>query len=582
MFDTPRRSTGFSQNLLTSSIYSDTASDLDPWGSASITPGQTVPSPSANNFSAILGTAAIPSAYQTAFESVIGDSFNDGIPLNALIRVLRSSDISASVTDKIISLVSSEPRVSRLEFYVALALVGLAQEGADISIEQVAMRAQQDSLPDVKLDRHRIVDATMSAAFPSTSSDPWGATPGSTVPDFRNSNSRANGLPAITAGDLGEGWWKRLARAEVSIIPEKQGFILARYTAYTVITDRGSVTRRYSEFAYLFDCLVQRYPFRIIPSLPPKRLGGDSTFLEQRRKGLQRFLNYALNHPVLRDDGLLNVFMTEPNLEAWRRHSSISLEEEASHKKVGSNEEMSIPRDLEDRFSLVREKLPALIEQWTKICTMAERILKRNEANSDQSDLSRLTMTLNALGENHPRYLHSEQDDLHAGVQRGIQTASRRFTILADSLERRARASVLTSLEALKSQRDLYIATRDLFARHDRLSGDAVDRLKKRIATNSTRLETIKRDRKDGWEIEADKLLSSMEVDQGAIAAALARRVFIRYAMWHELRVVLYNRENTLIAVALQEFARLELAYTESVTSTWGVLVDELSTIALE
>ena len=39
-------------------------------------------------------------------------------------------------------------------------------------------------------------------------------------------------------------------------------------------SQRGStVHRRYSEFVFLWDCLVRRYPFRLLPQLPPKRIG---------------------------------------------------------------------------------------------------------------------------------------------------------------------------------------------------------------------------------------------------------------------------------------------------------------------
>ena len=79
-----------------------------------------------------------------------------------------------------------------------------------------------------------------------------------------------------------------------------------------------------------------------------------------------------------------------------------------------------------------------------------------------------------------------------------------------------------------QAQRDLYIATRDLFIRHDRLSGDQVDKLKARVDKNSLKLEAVKQGRKDGWEEEADKISGIIEKDQAAIAAALARRVFIR------------------------------------------------------
>ena len=69
---------------------------------------------------------------------------------------------------------------------------------------------------------------------------------------------------------------------------------------------------------------------------------------------------------------------------------------------------------------------------------------------------------------------------------------------------------------------------RDLFIRHDRLSPDQVDRLRKRIDTTGRKLETVRQAKKDGWEHEADKLAGAIEKDQASIAASLARRVFIR------------------------------------------------------
>jgi Sorting nexin 8/Mvp1 BAR domain len=118
---------------------------------------------------------------------------------------------------------------------------------------------------------------------------------------------------------------------------------------------------------------------------------------------------------------------------------------------------------------------------------------------------------------------------------------------MADTLDQRSRVAINSNLEALKvctidqtillyfgrqflqTQRDLYVAVRDLFTRHDRYSPDAADRLRKRIETQSLKLEGIKSAQKDGWEVEADKLLSSIEKDQQAVVVCLARRVFIRH-----------------------------------------------------
>ena len=88
-----------------------------------------------------------------------------------------------------------------------------------------------------------------------------------------------------------------------------------------------------------------------------------------------------------------------------------------------------------------------------------------------------------------------------------------------------------SALTCLKSQRDLYIAMRDLFARHDRLAVDNVDRLKKRIDSNSMKLETIKANQRDGWQEDADRVVVLIEKDQAAIATLMNRRVFIR-AWW--------------------------------------------------
>lgn len=72
------------------------------------------------------------------------------------------------------------------------------------------------------------------------------------------------------------------------------------------------------------------------------------------------------------------------------------------------------------------------------------------------------------------------------------------------------------------------MAMRDLFIRHTRLSIDQVERLKKRVETNSSKLETVKAARKEGWETEVDRLVGLIERDQATIAAQLNRRVFIR------------------------------------------------------
>lgn len=152
-------------------------------------------------------------------------------------------------------------------------------------------------------------------------------------------------------------------------------------------------------------------------------------------------------------------------------------------------------------------------------------------------------------------------------------------------------------------QRDLYIAMRDLFLRHDRLSGDNVERLKKRIELTQSKLEGARATQKEGWQQEVDRFTVLIERDQASIAAQLNRRVFIRYwyvshmdcienevtryvlvlySMWHELRVVLHNRENTLVTQAVRDFAREESAFSEIVLNNWNSLADAVENMPYE
>lgn len=64
-------------------------------------------------------------------------------------------------------------------------------------------------------------------------------------------------------------------------------------------------------------------------------------------------LSSSSNHPIIKDDGLLSVFLIEPSFDEWRKRSSISLDEESVSKRVDRTEEMSIPSDLEEKISYV-------------------------------------------------------------------------------------------------------------------------------------------------------------------------------------------------------------------------------------
>ncbi|KAH9167386.1 hypothetical protein EDB89DRAFT_1997996 [Lactarius sanguifluus] len=653
MFNAPRPTQAYGVSSTTSfggsfvdenPLAASTYDGLDPWSTAP-TPS---PPPVPSIFTNAIAEATVPAIYQQSFSTV--DPNNTGeTSVNSLSRVLSTSSLPAATVDKIVNLVSTRPRVSKLEFFVALALVALAQAGRDVSVEQVALLAQQNTLPEPTLDIGLLSygtapSSTLGLGNPSGGSgsttlrnspsvapptdDPWTTGRFGAGTSIQQPFGGLNGAPpsSVAGSGLPSGWWKRQEKVSIQF-GGQQGFVLTRYMVYAITTERGgTVQRRYSEFAFLWDCLVRRYPFRLLPQLPPKRIGPDESFLEQRRKGLERFLRVVMNHPVIKEDALLGSFLAEPSFEQWRRHSSISLEEESASKRIDRVEEMTIPSDLEDKLGHVRQKIAPLIEAWQKICVLGERLIRKREAaavrststrpslmphlrlpsvlrifsppslssndpdftwtppvlpafsslhgnpalslslpSTAQADLSRLTNTLKTLVEVNGQCWKGDDCDLSQGVKQGVTLLELRTGVLLQN-----------TLEELKSQRDLYIAMRDLFVRHERLSVDQVERLKKRVDVNALKLESIKALAKDGWEEEADKIAGGIEKDKATISAQLNRRVFIRACMWHELRVVLHNRENTLLTPSrAQEFA-------DAVAANWASLAQAVEGMPFE
>lgn len=63
----------------------------------------------------------------------------------------------------------------------------------------------------------------------------------------------------------------------VTLMPEKEGMFFFQHHNYEVTSSRrgSKVIRRYSDFVWLLDCLHKRYPFRVLPLLPPKRVAGQ-------------------------------------------------------------------------------------------------------------------------------------------------------------------------------------------------------------------------------------------------------------------------------------------------------------------
>lgn len=147
-----------------------------------------------------------------------------------------------------------------------------------------------------------------------------------------------------------------------------------------------------------------------------------------------------VNHPVTRDDGALNVFLTEPNFEAWRKRTKVSTDEESVSKKLNPAQEMAIPSDLEEKLGVLRDHLPAVLASYQKLVVLAERSLARLQAAA--ADASRVALSLHTVAEEMPGCCYrcvpgGNACSLCAGVGRGLSEVGESWTRVAEEGEKR-------------------------------------------------------------------------------------------------------------------------------------------------
>jgi sorting nexin-9/18/33 len=80
------------------------------------------------------------------------------------------------------------------------------------------------------------------------------------------------------------------------------------------------VSRRYKNFDWLHERLVEKYCLIPIPPLPDKQISGryEDQFIEHRRAQLQQFVDWVCRHPILSKSEVWMHFLTCKDQKKWK------------------------------------------------------------------------------------------------------------------------------------------------------------------------------------------------------------------------------------------------------------------------
>ncbi|KIX04288.1 uncharacterized protein Z518_05155 [Rhinocladiella mackenziei CBS 650.93] len=641
----------------------------------------------------LLSATDVPDGYVDAYDTVLNanERTGVGIGLSGIRNVLQSSNLSEQEQSKIFNLVIPGGRegangVGRSEFNVLLALVGLGQEGEDITLDGVDDRRRK--LPEPKIayidqlrsNAHRPANTPRSnnptpvkpqkprrdSFGGDPTSDPWASPsnnrspPPSTAAHTMLSNGTSNhsaksapngivrttstfttggdqpgshgGSPNDSSSSPAAGWNSYNGNSggfseqpmlgggfgdpgddqqpnrpgqdpqsaaqsvtlppgtgenvTVTLLPEKEGMFLFQHHNYEVKTIRrgSSVVRRYSDFVWLLDCLQKRYPFRRLPLLPPKRVQVNGThlsadvavFLEKRRRGLVRFANALVQHPVLSQETLVVMFLTVPTeLAVWRKQATISVQEEFTGKALPPTLEDSLPSSLPDLFDQVRVGVKRSAEIYINLCVLLERLVKRNEGLA--ADNAKFSLALSHLTDSSNDTYAIDPNDVPL-LNEGIISTAKHLATSQTLLEDEAKAWDVGVLEDFKVIRDHFVSMRDMFDRRDRYARDNIPQLEKRIEASENKLQQLRQ--KPPGQVkpgEMEKVESSIMSDKESIVQQHARGVFIKECIRDE--IVTFQTTIYAISRMHQEWGQDRVKYAELQASNWRSLVDEIESM---
>jgi sorting nexin-8 len=230
-----------------------------------------------------------------------------------------------------------------------------------------------------------------------------------------------------------------------------------------------------------------------------------------------------------------------------------------------------------ETFETVRSGVKRSAEIYINLCTLLERLAKRNEGLA--ADHLRFSLALQSLTEMTRDTYALDTNDVPL-LNEGIKATARHLSASQSLLEDEARAWEDGVLEDLKRQRDSLVSVREMFDRRDRYARNNIPQLEKRIEANERKLQDL-RARPQGTVKpgEIEKVEESIFKDKESIVQQHARGVFIKECIRDEL--IYFQQSQYHISRLHQDWSQERVKYSELQADNWRSLGDQVEGMPL-
>lgn len=336
-----------------------------------------------------------------------------------------------------------------------------------------------------------------------------------------------------------------------------------------------NIIRRYSDFVWLQEVLIKIYPFRMVPELPPKKIGSqisDAAFMERRKRGLTRFLNFVMKHPVLKNDKIVLTFLTvTTDINSWKKQGDLEITDELSGKELSPNFKKIWRKEFSEHWNAADSSIEHSINIWTRIGIMIERYEKRLKQIAQERSM--LSSFISDLTEVTPKLYPIEHSDSILDINNHFSIINNHLNTMVEISHQETSEYSRLLVPKFKKFVDILISLKELFERYRIVGGNNIAQLYRHVESNAAKLETMKGN-PDTRGAEYDRIRVTISRDKRSIIEQSNKAWLIRECILEEF--VIFQETQYLISTSFQEWAKINSNHSGLNMNEWEKLMDQL------
>ncbi|CCE64870.1 hypothetical protein TPHA_0J00470 [Tetrapisispora phaffii CBS 4417] len=410
-----------------------------------------------------------------------------------------------------------------------------------------------------------------------------------------NASKKTDKTNVLDTGDENNEWLEWITKikknynplsydlVEIEEIPEREG-VLFKHTNYLIkymnptSNASSSVIRRYSDFIWLQEILIKKYPFRMIPELPPKKMvaansNNDVSFMVRRKKSLSRFLNLLTKHPFMKDDVYLNKFLSlEKDINSWKKQvEDEQIPDEFMDKQYSQSFKKIWKKEYAENWNTANNSIDTVIEVWNKIGVIFERQEKKIVQMAHERSI--LHSMINKLIDNTPNLYPIELDNTILDINNNLSMVNSNVKKTISVYDEECKEFANSIIPTFKKYIEILSSLKNLFERYKIMGGNNILQLYKHVESNMGRLENMK-GKPDVSGAEYDRLKNTILYDKKLILEQTNRLWLIRECIMEEF--LIFQKSQFLISSSFKSWIRVNSNFTGMEMNNWEVLMNQL------